>query len=192
MTASTGQRPRGAGRVQLIDTALRLFARDGVEGTSLQAIADEMGVSKAAVYYHYKTKDDLVVGVLAPMVTELHAMIDRVKACRGRNAQLDELVTGIVTLAVEHHERFAVIMGDPLVANLLKEEALTHDWESLNALFDDTGRGPSAKVAISLFVSGLLGPIRDPELADLSREHLKDELIEAGRRLLQIRRRPAS
>jgi AcrR family transcriptional regulator len=52
VTQSAGVRPRGAGRAQLHETALRLFARDGVEGTSLQAIADDMGVTKAAVYYH--------------------------------------------------------------------------------------------------------------------------------------------
>jgi AcrR family transcriptional regulator len=52
--ASAGQ-PRSArytpARTQVIEAALALFAEHGIDGTSLQMIADAMGVTKAAVYH---------------------------------------------------------------------------------------------------------------------------------------------
>jgi AcrR family transcriptional regulator len=44
---------------QLIDIAIRLFARKGYEGTSLRDIADEAGITKAALYYHFPNKEAL-------------------------------------------------------------------------------------------------------------------------------------
>ncbi|GAA2534774.1 TetR/AcrR family transcriptional regulator [Winogradskya humida] len=189
MAAGTGQRPRGAGRLQLHDVALRLFAQNGVEGTSLQAIADEMGVSKAAVYYHYKTKDELVLGVLAPVVEALDAMVGRIKTRRGRQARLDELLTGVVNLAVDYHEQFAVMLGDPAVGALLTTHALTQGWDELSHLVVDPS-DPSTRIALSLFGAGIVGPLRDPELSKLGPEVLREHLTALGRRLLQIRRRP--
>ena len=53
-------------RTRLLETALELFTRHGVEGTSLQMIADALGVTKAAVYYHFKTKDEITEAVTEP------------------------------------------------------------------------------------------------------------------------------
>jgi AcrR family transcriptional regulator len=191
VTVGTGSRPRGAGRAQLHETALRLFARDGVDGTSLQAIADEMGVSKAAVYYHYKTKDELILGVLAPLLAQISAIAERVGAQRGRQGRLDTLVTGLVDLAVDNHDRFAVIIGDPYVGQLVSEQARILEWTSLIELVTSPANDDPVRVALSIFISGLLGPLRDPALIAVGPDLLREHMTECGRRLLQIRRRPA-
>ena len=46
-------------RQQILETAQRLFAEHGYDATSLQMIADEMGLTKAAVYYHFPAKVDI-------------------------------------------------------------------------------------------------------------------------------------
>ena len=189
VTVGTGQRPRGAGRTQLHETALRLFARDGVDGTSLQAIADEIGVSKAAVYYHYKTKDELILGVLAPLVGEISAISERIGTQRGRQARLDVLITGLVGLAIDNHDRFAVIMSDRHVGQLIAAQAGEQGWINLIELVTGPETDDAAKVALAVFLTGLVGPLRDPELVALGPEALREHLTEAGRRLLQIRRR---
>ena len=43
----------------ILHTALRLFARDGYEAVSVSAIAGELGMTKGALYKHYKSKRDL-------------------------------------------------------------------------------------------------------------------------------------
>ena len=52
-----------AAQTRIIEAALVLFAEHGISGTSLQMIADAIGVTKAAVYHQYNTKDEIVLAV---------------------------------------------------------------------------------------------------------------------------------
>lgn len=52
---------------EIFEKATRLFAERGFAGTSLQDVADEMGISRSALYYYVKSKDEL----LAKLVTEI-------------------------------------------------------------------------------------------------------------------------
>ena len=61
---------RGASRRELVenemyDHAVRLFAERGFAGTSLQDIADAMGVTRPALYYYVKSKDELLAKLAA-------------------------------------------------------------------------------------------------------------------------------
>ncbi|WP_433293481.1 TetR/AcrR family transcriptional regulator [Actinoplanes sp. CA-030573] len=192
MTQGAGVRPRGAGRAALHETALRLFARDGVEGTSLQAIADDMGVTKAAVYYHYRSKDELVLGVLAPLFASLDGVLDRAAAHRSRPARLDEFVTGMVNLIVDNHSRFSVLVGDPYVARLMESHHDLVGW--WNRIVDEI-LGPQAdpltQTALLVFLSGMTAPLSTPSEAAPDRETQRAHLLECGRRILAIRRRTA-
>ena len=51
-------------RDQLIDTALRLFARHGYRATGIDTILAEAGVAKMTLYHHFKSKDELIVAAL--------------------------------------------------------------------------------------------------------------------------------
>ncbi|MFD9127065.1 TetR/AcrR family transcriptional regulator [Kitasatospora sp. NPDC059571] len=64
---STTQSPRSDTRARIVEVALELFASQGYEKTSLREIADRLGVTKAALYYHFKTKDDIVHGIVETM-----------------------------------------------------------------------------------------------------------------------------
>ena len=46
-------------RQHLLDAALEVFWRDGVTRASLQAIAQEAGITRGALYWHFKNKEDL-------------------------------------------------------------------------------------------------------------------------------------
>ena len=54
-------------RQRLIDVAVDLFTRHSFAGTSLQMIADEMGFTKAAIYYHFRTREELLDAVVEPI-----------------------------------------------------------------------------------------------------------------------------
>ncbi|GAA2129238.1 hypothetical protein GCM10009760_00290 [Kitasatospora kazusensis] len=72
---STTQSPRSDTRARIIDVALELFAGQGYEKTSLREIADRLGVTKAALYYHFKTKDDIVLGIVQSMAAPIDEAI---------------------------------------------------------------------------------------------------------------------
>jgi AcrR family transcriptional regulator len=52
-------------RRTLVDAARRLFARGGYAGTSLDQVCKQAGVTKGALYHHFRNKEDLFAAVLA-------------------------------------------------------------------------------------------------------------------------------
>ena len=80
-----------AAQARIITAALDLFARHGVGGTSLQMIADEIGVTKAAVYHQYKTKDEIVLAAAEAELARLEAVIDAAEAEPSRKRARDAL-----------------------------------------------------------------------------------------------------
>lgn len=54
-------------RDTIMEVATDLFIEQGYEGTSLREIAERVGVTKAALYYHFSSKEDLVRALLEPM-----------------------------------------------------------------------------------------------------------------------------
>jgi AcrR family transcriptional regulator len=63
-------------RAEIRAAALELFAERGVEGTSLREIAERIGITKAALYYHYASKDALIADLVDPMYVELRELGD--------------------------------------------------------------------------------------------------------------------
>jgi AcrR family transcriptional regulator len=62
-------------RTRIQEIALRLFTEQGYEATSLREIAEELGVTKAALYYHFKTKDDIIASLVDLRVGELEELL---------------------------------------------------------------------------------------------------------------------
>ena len=52
---------------RILDEALKLFAQSGYMGTSMNDIADRLGVTKAALYKHYKSKQEILDSIVEKM-----------------------------------------------------------------------------------------------------------------------------
>src|SRR5512146_2036779 len=63
VTPGPAERGRGA-RERILATAAELFYREGVRAVGVGRIADEAQVAKMSLYYHFRSKDDLVVAWL--------------------------------------------------------------------------------------------------------------------------------
>jgi AcrR family transcriptional regulator len=50
-------------RQRILDVALDLFTEQGYDGTSLRQIAERLGVTKAALYYHFESKEDILLAL---------------------------------------------------------------------------------------------------------------------------------
>jgi AcrR family transcriptional regulator len=50
-------------RERILDVALDLFVTQGYDGTSLREVAERLGVTKAALYYHFKSKEDILLAL---------------------------------------------------------------------------------------------------------------------------------
>ncbi|HYN93084.1 MAG TPA: helix-turn-helix domain-containing protein [Pilimelia sp.] len=65
----------GDTRARIQDVALEMFAEQGYEATSLREIAHQLGVTKAAVYYHFRSKEEIVQSIVADRVANLDEII---------------------------------------------------------------------------------------------------------------------
>src|SRR5690606_10727595 len=75
---SVGDSPRAepGTRERIQQVALELFTENGYEATSLREIAERLGVTKAALYYHFKTKDEIIESLVNDRAAEIGRLVD--------------------------------------------------------------------------------------------------------------------
>lgn len=72
----------------ILRVALDLFTARGYAGTSVGDVAAQLGVSKAALYYHFRDKEEILVKLVSPHLDRVEALLDREpKALRGELAR---------------------------------------------------------------------------------------------------------
>ena len=115
-------------RTRLIEVAIDLFTRHSFAGTSLQMIADELGFTKAAIYHHFRTREQLLAAVIEPMLDELGTVVESAETRRTPHARAEHMLSGYAGLAVRNRGLVAVLAADPSVATVLTERA---EWGDL-------------------------------------------------------------
>jgi len=117
--------PRGVGnkgersRRELTDIAINCFARFGFQGTSIDRIARAAGVTKGAIYYHFRDKEDLLGAAVSDRIQEFERRVER--ACEG--VQASRALRRIAEVCVEHaqsldHPRFVIkLMAESIDTN---------------------------------------------------------------------------
>jgi AcrR family transcriptional regulator len=75
----TKRQRRGDTRQRIQDVALELFSEQGYEKTSLREIAEHLDVTKAALYYHFKTKEEILISLFQDLTRPLDELIDWAK-----------------------------------------------------------------------------------------------------------------
>lgn len=181
--------PRGVVRERVLNAALELFAEHGVSGTSLQMIADRVGVAKASVYYQFHTKEDIVLTLISPVFEDIARLVKIADAVGSVEARRDVAISGLVELAVRNRNLTTVFFGDPAIDPLVR----SHDeFASAIAGLDTLLVGPApddaTRVAMSLITAGIYGSAINPELADIPDELLHRLLLETTQRILPVLR----
>ena len=160
-------------RQQILETAQRLFAELGYDATSLQMIADEMGLTMAAVYYHFRAKNEILQAIMLPGIERLKALLDDAAAIRGRRARLEFLVSGFVDFLVQNRHYAVMAATDPAARrDKLDDESATLRQRGLTLLFGDNPTG-AQRIAggATFFIPECL-----PDLVDLTDEELREAL----------------
>jgi AcrR family transcriptional regulator len=174
-----------AAQARIITAALGLFARHGVGGTSLQMIADEIGVTKAAVYHQYKTKDEIVLVAAEAELARLEAVIDAAETEPSRKLARDALITGIVDLAVDRRRTTSTILSDPVIVGFFAEHATFRQvMQRLRRLLLGDDAGPEARVRTAMLIAAISGAVMHPFVVDLDDDMLRAELLRLARRFL--------
>jgi AcrR family transcriptional regulator len=190
MQTAAVQSPSAADtRQRLIDVAIDLFTRHSFAGTSLQMIADEMGFTKAAIYYHFRTREELLAAVVEPIFGQLSVVIAAAEAQRSTTARADYMLRGYAELAVANRALVSVLACDPSVLMLLREQA---HWSQMItrqlALLAGGGQDPGGLIKATVALAGISSAV-GPAWIAVDDDDLLRHLVDTGRRTLGLRRK---
>ena len=182
-----GTAPRSPAQARIIAAAVDLFTEHGVSATSLQMIADQIGVTKAAVYHQYQSKDEIVLAVAESELVRLQVALDAAEAEESPLRAREVLLTQVVNLAVEHRRLAGTLQGDPVMVRLLAEhEPFSVLMDRLYTLLMGDNPGPEAWVPAAMVSAAIGGAVAHPLLADLDEETLRFHLLRLAKRLLNL------
>jgi AcrR family transcriptional regulator len=99
-------------RRRILDVARELFSSRGYERTPLRAISDSLGVTKAALYYHFRAKDDLLVAIVAPVLDRIDHMLDAADPTLSEQARQQAFLVAYVDELVTHADVIALLVRD--------------------------------------------------------------------------------
>ena len=173
-------------RQRIIEVAVRLFTRHSFAGTSLQMIADEMGFTKAAVYHHFHTREELLAAVVEPVFIQVRATIEQAEAKRSPGARAEHMLTGYADVAVRHRALIAVLAGDPGVVEMLQDDFGDLITRQIK-LLADVDPGPAGLVKAAVVLAGIAGAALPSRQLNVDDDDLRQHFIEIGRRTLGLR-----
>jgi AcrR family transcriptional regulator len=176
-------------RQRLIDVAVDLFTRHSFAGTSLQMIADEMGFTKAAIYYHFRTREELLAAVVEPIFDQLSGIITSAESQRSADARADHMLRGYAELAVANRALVSVLACDPSVITLLHEQP---HWSQLISrqltLLAGDEQDPGGLIKATIALAGISSAV-GPAWITVDDDDLLRHLVDTGRRTLGLRRK---
>jgi AcrR family transcriptional regulator len=170
-------------RQAVLDTARRLFAERGFDGTSLQLIADTMGVQKANVYYYFRTKAAILEALLSGSVAAYDTLLAGAEELEGM-ARREFLVDGFLREVVANRALSPLSRIDP---SLRREGAIADALRAQNAkglrlLYGDE---PTVEQQAAFYQATDVGPVV-PRMSHLSDEQLTDVLRSLCLRILDV------
>ena len=179
-------------RQRLLDVAIKLISQHGFAGTSLQMIADELGFTKAAIYYHFRTRDDLLSALMAPILEQSRRILVTAESQRTPHAQMEAMVRGYAEIVTKNRPLAAVMVFDSSVRHILQTQ---DEWGEIIgrqlALLMQLESDAAGFIKATALFSGLAGAATAAPL-DIDERVLIEELSTIGRRIMGLRqpRRP--
>ncbi|MCW5827779.1 MAG: TetR/AcrR family transcriptional regulator [Deltaproteobacteria bacterium] len=172
--AAKGHAKRGQSAEQtrqaIIDTAVRHFARHGYRSTSVGAIAQDVGISTAAVFWHFDTKEGLLQAILDDSIRQLLAMVsDKELVLSSPTDILGVLSDEDLDIISKQGDLFRMMLGLVLEADDASEKTtnllrtLVQNYKELLAShFVRTGKDgnlDAARIRATLMISTITGAL---------------------------------
>jgi AcrR family transcriptional regulator len=106
-------KPPSETRQRIQDVARTLFTQKGVQRTSLQDIADLLGITKPALYYHFDSREDLVRSILQPLIDEGESFVAAAERRRGKSRYTPrELLEGYFDFHYKHRADLVLVVAE--------------------------------------------------------------------------------
>jgi AcrR family transcriptional regulator len=174
-------------RQRIIEVATDLFIEKGYEATSLREIAERVGVTKAALYYHFASKSEMVAAILEPFQVVQQEWLAELSDAPTDEEWADSLGV-VIDWMVDNRRIFQLFERNHEVFEELHDKGSDH--AEMHARIGAVLSNPATDVrrrirmAAALGVSMAMAPMGDESLIDVDPAVLRDELNAAVRRAL--------
>jgi AcrR family transcriptional regulator len=151
---------QGDTRSRILAAAMSLFGEQGYAGTSVRDISERLGVTKAALYYHFPSKETILDALLEPFMSELARLVDLVRQTPPPGPRV--VVERLADLMVGPGGVLLVFVNDPSIIHRKIGES---DILSLQHALVQALAGPSASqtrllrahCAVGALKAGIMG-----------------------------------
>ena len=170
-------------RERILDAALALFAEKGYDATSMREIAEQVDITKAALYYHFDGKADIVRSMLAETESRVSDLAAWARA-QPRTPQVSRQVLLRWSEIMQAHglAAFRFVMANPKVIHDLSPDGDRGMHQCLSELYTVLA-APGASVEDQLRIRLALMSINMAGLASADIDADDGEILEAARRL---------
>jgi AcrR family transcriptional regulator len=95
---------------RILETARELFSQQGVHRTSLQDIADQLSITKPALYYHFTSREQLVRSIVQPIIDEEEQFLAHHEALD--QVEPRALLEGYFDFHYRHRKEIVLMLGE--------------------------------------------------------------------------------
>ncbi len=125
-------------RDRILDIALELFTAQGYERTSLRQIAERLGFSKAAIYYHFASKEDILMSLHLRLHDFGRAALDTIGEADTSPAAWAALLDTLIDQMLEHRALFILHERNRAALEELHRERHDAEHDDLEDRFRQT------------------------------------------------------
>lgn len=169
--------------------ALERFRIDGFAGTSVADLAGVLGVSKAAIYYHYRSKNALLHRLVDPLLDATDACIDGHSAPNGSAPAARQLLGDYLAVLTAHQAVVPLVATDIAVLNhpTIGPRIRAQD-QRLQTLLAAPDTSPAATLRAEAALGAIRRPLTIETAVDLTDTSHQQTLIDAAAAALQAGR----
>jgi AcrR family transcriptional regulator len=170
-------------RGEILAVARELFGRHGYQRTSLRQIAARLGLSKAAVLYHFRTKAEIIADLAEPLLRDLEAALAAAEAAGPAPEDMRwATIEGTLDTLLAHRSSLRMSLHDQA---LLGQETVFPRFATAIERSNRLVAGPNPDVTARVRAAQAIAMLSDPVmlLADLSTDVLRTEVLRGVRRL---------
>jgi AcrR family transcriptional regulator len=181
-------REKGSARERVLEVARELFCARGYERTPLRAVSDSLGVTKAAIYYHFKAKDDLLVAIVGPLLDSIDALIDSAGDGFESPGELRAFL-GRYLDVLAGHAGIVVLLRDPGVAEHPLGGRFVSQHARMRALLG-AGTDPARVIRTATALRGL--ELAVVEFGDAHPDQVRETALDIAVRVLESESAPSA
>jgi AcrR family transcriptional regulator len=176
------------GRIRAV--AIELFTARGYDKTSLREIADRVGITKASLYYHYPSKQALLLAIVEPFLDDWTAVVDAAEQLPHTPANVRFVLAREIDVMLRHRDATGMLVRD-VAAVVTALAPKLEDVKQLGARMYTWLAGPDPSPADRVRAMAAVEVLRTPLAAaatqpDLPEDEVRRAVLDSAARVLGL------